>query len=137
MKQRNGFTMMDLLVVIGMISLLAVFLVPSLLGAQDRAKEIAVKGVMHSVQLAVESYEMENLTYPLDNNVPLESFCNNYLMAGGYVASVPKNPFTGQGYRDADVAGKVIYNYDNATGKYTLTGYNRGGTKVIQELTNM
>ncbi len=137
MKQRNGFTMMELLVVIGIISLLAVFLVPSLLGAKDRAKEVAVKGVMHSVQLAVEAYEMENLTYPLDNNVPLESLCNNYLMAGGYVASVPRNPFTGQVYQDADVAGKVIYNYDNATGKYTLTGYNRDGTKVIQELANM
>ena len=133
----NAFTMIELLVVIGIISLLAVFLVPNLLGVRDRAKEVAVKAVMHSVQLAVEAYEMENLTYPLDQNVPLESFCNNYLMAGGYVASVPKNPFTGQEYTDADVAGKIIYSYDDTSGKYTLTGYNRSGIKKIQELTNM
>ena len=135
--RRNGFTMIELLVVIGIISLLAVFLVPNLLGARDRAKEVAVKGVMHSLQLAIEAYEMENLTYPLDQNVPLESFCNNYLMAGGYVASVPKNPFSGQEYTDADVAGKIIYSYDDTSGKYTLTGYNRSGIKKIQELTNM
>ncbi len=135
--KRNGFTMIELLVVIGIIALLAVFLVPNLLGAKDRAKETAVKGVMHSLQLAIEAYELENLTYPLDNNVPVESLCNNYLMAGGYIASVPKNPFTGQEYKDADVAGKIIYDYDNASGKYTLTGYNRSGTKIIQQLTNM
>ena len=135
--KRKGFTMIEILVVIGIIALLAVFLVPTLLGAKDRAKETAVKGVMHSVQLALEAYEMENLTYQLDQNVPLESLCNNYLMAGGYMASVPKNPFTGQEYKDADVAGKIIYSYDSAGGKYTLKGYNRSGTKVIHELTNM
>ncbi|MEE8638088.1 MAG: hypothetical protein V3T21_03485, partial [Candidatus Margulisiibacteriota bacterium] len=103
----------------------------------DRAKEVAVKAVMHSVQLAIEGYEMENLTYPIDNNVPLESLCNNYLMVGGYMASVPKNPFTGQEYKDMDVAGKVIYSYDDTSGKYTLTGYNRSGSRKIQELSNM
>jgi len=135
--KRNGFTMIELLVVIAIIGLLVVFLVPNLLGARDRAKEAAVKGVMHSVQLAIESYEMENLTYPIDNNVPLESLCKNYLMVGGYIASVPKNPFTGQEYKDADAAGKIIYNYDDTTGKYTLIGYNRPGTKKILELSNM
>ena len=135
--KRKGFTMIELLVVIGIIALLAVFLVPNLLGAKDRAKEAAVKGVMHSVQLAIEAYEMENLTYPIDQNVPLESLCRNYLMAGGYVASIPKNPFTGKEYKDADAAGKIIYSYDNATGKYTLTGYNRSGNRRIHELTNM
>lgn len=134
---RKGFTMIELLVVIGIIALLAVFLVPNLLGAKDRAKETAVKGVMHSIQLAIEAYEMENQTYPIDNNIGLESLCNNYLMAGGYIVSVPKNPFTGKEYKDADAAGKVIYNYDDASGKYTLTGYNRTGMKKIQELSNM
>ncbi|MBU0672553.1 MAG: type II secretion system GspH family protein, partial [Candidatus Margulisbacteria bacterium] len=131
------FTIMEILVVIGIISLLAVFLVPNLLGAKDRAKETAVKGVMHSVQLAIEAYEMENQIYPVDNNLPLESLCKNYLMAGVYVAAVPKNPFTGQQYKDSDAAGRIIYNYDAATGKYTMTGYNRSGTKKIQELSNM
>lgn len=137
MRTRKGFTLMELLVVIGIIAILAVFLVPNLLGAKDRAKETAVKGVMHSVQLAVEAYEMENLTYPLDNNVPLESLSKNYLMAGGYMASVPKNPFTGQEYKDGDTAGKIIYNYDDASGKYTIIGYGRNGTRKIQELSNL
>jgi len=135
--KRKGFTMVELLVVIGIIALLAVFLVPNLLGAKDRAKEAAVKGVMHSIQLAVEAYDMENLTYPLEDSVPLESLCKNYLMAGGYVASVPKNPFTGQEYKDADASGKIVYGYDEASGKYTLVGYGRDGRRKVQELTNL
>ena len=135
--KKKAFTMIELLVVIGIIGLLAVFLVPNLLGARDRAKETAVKGVMHSVQLALEAYEMENYVYPMATNTGLASLCKNYLMAGGYVAEVPKNPFTGKAYVDADKAGKVVYNFDNAKGTYTLTGYNRTGLKKIQELTNL
>jgi general secretion pathway protein G len=137
MMRRNGFTMIELLVVIGIIGVLAVFLVPNLMGARDRAKEAAVKGVMHSVQIAIEAYEMENNTYPLEASIALESLCKNYLMAGGYIASVPKNPFTGKEYTDADAAGKIVYSHDNVNLKYTLTGYNRTGIKKIQELSNM
>jgi len=134
---QNGFTLIEILVVIGIIGLLSVFLVPNLLGARDRAKEAAVKGVMHSVQLAVEAYQMENEVYPMGTNVPMESLAKNYLTVGGYLASVPKNPFTGKEYTDADITGKIIYNYNDATGSYTLTGYKRNGTAKILELTNM
>ncbi|PIS30483.1 hypothetical protein COT42_02860 [Candidatus Saganbacteria bacterium CG08_land_8_20_14_0_20_45_16] len=137
MKKRPGFTMIELLVVIGIIGLLAVFLTPKLLGAKDRAKETAVKAVMHSMQLAVEAYAMENETYPLDTNVPLESLATNYLMPGGYLASIPMNPFTGKEYKDADRAGRIIYDYDDATGKFTIMGYNRTGLKKILELSNL
>ncbi|NQT30647.1 MAG: prepilin-type N-terminal cleavage/methylation domain-containing protein [Candidatus Saganbacteria bacterium] len=137
MKRRSGFTIMELLVVIGIIGVLLVFLVPSLMHARDSAKQAAVKGIMHSIQLGLEAYEMENLTYPLDNNLALFSLCTNYLMPGGYVATVPTNPYTGQDYTDADVAGKIIYDYDDGTGIYTLTGYDRSGTRQIQQLTNM
>lgn len=136
-KMRNGFTLVEILVVIGIIGLLAVFLVPNLLGARDKAKEAAVKGVMHSVQLAIEAYQMENEVYPVGSNIPLESLCKNYLMVGGYIASVPKNPFTGKGYSDSDAAGKIVYSYNDATGVYTLTGYKRNGFGKILELSNL
>ena len=134
---KKGFTLMEILVVIGIIGLLAVFLVPNLLGARDRAKETAVKAVMHSVQLAVEAYQMENEVYPLGTNIPLESLCKNYLIGGGYIAVVPKNPFTGLEYTDADLMGKIMYSYNDTTGAYTLTGYKRNGTTKIIDLSNM
>jgi len=135
--KRSGFTLIELLVVIGIIGLLSVFLVPNLLSARDRAKETAVKAIMHSVQLAVEAYEMENFIYPLANKATLKSFATNYLLPGGYMATVPKNPFTGQEYKDADLAGKIVYDYNDTTGQYIVTGYNRTGIRKILELTNL
>ena len=136
-KSKNGFTLIEILIVISIIGLLSVFLVPNLLGARDKAKEAAVKSVMRNVQLAIEAYQMENEVFPLGSNITIASLAKNYLMDGGYLAGVPKNPFTGQEYTDADVAGKIVYSYDDASGKYALTGYKRNGSSKILELTNM
>lgn len=135
--KNKGFTLIEILVVIGIIGLLIVFLVPNLLGAQDRAKEASVKAVMHSVQLAVEAYNMENNTYPVGNNLTVKNLCEHYLMVGGYIASVPKNPFTGQEYQEGDLSGKIVYDYNTVSGKYTLIGYKRNGISKILELSNM
>jgi len=135
--KKKGFTLIEILVVIGIIGLLAVFLVPNLLGAQDRAKEAAVKAVMHSLQLAVEAYNLENESYPVARGAGVENLCRNYLLIGGYLTAVPKNPFTGKEYKDADVAGKIIYDYNDVEGRYTLTGYKRNGISKILELSNM
>lgn len=137
MKGNKGFTLIEILVVIGIIGLLAVFLVPNIFGAQDRAKEVAVKSVMHSVQLAVEAYNLENTTFPVGKNIPVNSLCVNYLMPGGYIAKVPSNPYTGKEYKDSDSSGKIIYTYNEIENKYTLEGYKRNGFSKILELSNM
>ncbi len=136
MKIRKAFTLIEVLVVIAIIGILITFLAPRLLNFQDRGRELAVKAVMHSLQLAIESYNMENETYPVAQNLGVKSLCENYLMAGNYIGAVPQNPFTGAEYTDADTAGKIIYNFDQASGKYTLTGYKRDGTSKLLELTN-
>jgi len=129
--------MVEILVVIAIIGLLMAFLVPNLFGAQDRAKETAVKAVMHSVQLGVEAYNMENGSYPIAHNVTLKNLCDNYLVPASYLASIPKNPYTGVEYKDSDAAGKIIYDYNDLAGKYTITGYKRNGIIKIMELSNM
>ena len=53
------------------------------------------------------------------------------------MASVPKNPLTGQEYKDSDKAGKIIYKFDDAKNTYTLTAYGRSGFSRILELTNL
>jgi len=135
--KRRAFTLIEILVVITIIGILIAFLAPRLMNFQDRGRETAVKAVMHSVGLAVESYNMENQTYPVGINILLKSLCENYLMAGSYIPSVPQNPFTGKEYADSDTAGKIVYSYDGATGRYTITGYKRDGVTKLMELSNM
>ncbi len=134
--RQAGFSLIELLIVMSIIALLIGFLAPRLLGMQDRGKETAVRSTMHSIQLALEAYNMENETYPVVKNLDLESLCTNYLSAGSYVPGVPKNPFTGKTYTAKDSAGKIIYSFDDASGKYTLIGYKRDGKTKIMELSN-
>ena len=133
---KNGFTLIELLVVIAIISIIAAFMMPNFLGVQDRAKEAGVKAVMHSIQLAVESYNMENEAYPMGSNIPMRELIDNYLSQGGYVTAIPKNPFTGKEYTASDKAGKIIYVYDDSTASYKLVGYKRNGFSKILELSN-
>jgi len=134
---QKGFTLIEILVVLGILALLVSFTVPYLMGIRDKAKEAAVKSVMHSVQLAIEAYHMENNVYPMAQNTTLRRLCEDYLMVGGFLATVPKNPFTNQEYKESDVAGKIMYNYNDINATYTLTGYKRNGTSKLLELTNM
>jgi type II secretion system protein G len=134
---KNGFTLIELLVVIAIISIIAAFMVPNFVGVQDRAKEVGVKSVMHSIQLAIEAYNMENEAYPMGSNLTIRDLIDNYLTQGGYVTSIPKNPFTGADYQSGDKAGKITYEYDDSKGAYKLIGYKRNGFSKLLEIGNM
>ncbi len=137
MKNKKGFTLIEILIVIGIIGLLAVFLMPSFVGVQDKAKDAAVKKNAEKVQLSVESYNLENETHPIATNISLKTLFDDYLSTGGYMTTIPKNPYTGKAYEDADSAGKIVYNFDSTTNTYTIKGYKRNGSTKIIELTNM
>ena len=132
----SAFTLIELLVVISIIGILAAFIVPNVMGAQDKAKEAAVKAVAHTVQLAVEAYHLENSVYPLSSTISLRSLIDNYLTAGGYMVTIPKNPFTGTEYSVDDHAGQITYSYDDASNKYLITAFKRNGATQILQLSN-
>lgn len=133
----KAFTLIELLVVIAIISIIAAFMMPNFVGVQDRGKEAGVKMIMHSIQLAVEAYNMENEAYPMGTNISLRELINNYLLQGSYATSIPKNPFTGKEYTESDKAGKIVYIYDDSNGSYKLIGYKRNGSSKLLELSNM
>ena len=134
---KKGFTLIEMLVVIGIIALLMAFLVPTFVTVQDRAKETGVKSVVNQVRLSIESYNLENDTFPVAVSTPLKTLFESYLSVGGYMTKLPKNPFTGKAYSDADTSGKIIYDYDLSKNKYVITGYKKDGTTKLLELTNL
>ncbi len=133
---RRGFTIIELLIVMSVISILIAFLLPTFSKVQERSKEMAVKSIAHNVKVAVESYNMVNETYPIASNISLRNLYENYLIVADVANSIPKNPFTGKEYQDSDVSGKIVYNYDMASNKYEIIAYNKTGEKVILKLTN-
>jgi prepilin-type N-terminal cleavage/methylation domain-containing protein len=63
---KSGFTLIELLIVVAIIAILAAIAVPNFLEAQVRSKVSRVKADMRSLNVACESYMVDNNAYPLD-----------------------------------------------------------------------
>jgi len=62
---KKGFTLIELLIVVAIIAILAAIAVPNFLEAQVRAKVSRVKNDQRSLATALETYYVDNNTYPL------------------------------------------------------------------------
>ena len=118
LKER-GFTLIELLVVITIIGILAAIALPNYIKAKDKAKEAEVKSNVHTIQVAIERYEVDQKRYPSfllggdaegwhrwhemndETNPPVNAPSNNLvqdvLVQYGYIASYPRNPFVDDG----------------------------------------
>jgi prepilin-type N-terminal cleavage/methylation domain-containing protein len=64
MSKLKGFTLIELLIVVAIIAILAAIAVPNFLEAQIRSKVSRIKADQRSVATALESYYVDNNTYP-------------------------------------------------------------------------
>jgi prepilin-type N-terminal cleavage/methylation domain-containing protein len=90
---RQGFTLIELMIVVVIIGLLAAIAIPNFTRMTNRARESRVKVNMHAMQLAAEDFGLLSAgRYPddasdtADNGQTLEQ-----LIPGG---AFPENPFT-------------------------------------------
>ncbi|MCC7197727.1 type II secretion system protein [Candidatus Peregrinibacteria bacterium] len=60
----KGFTLIELLIVITIIGILAVALLPSVLGAPARARDAARKADLNNIIAGLETYNSDNQDYP-------------------------------------------------------------------------
>src|SRR3954463_10837693 len=66
MKQRSraGFTLVEMLVVIGIIVLLVGILLPTIMSARRNAEKNAVRMELHTIALALDAYKADFGDYP-------------------------------------------------------------------------
>ena len=59
-RNSHGFTLIELMIVVVIIGILAAIAIPNFAALQSRAKEGSTKSNMHTFQLAVEDYGVQN-----------------------------------------------------------------------------
>jgi type IV pilus assembly protein PilA len=64
LKSKKGFTLIELMIVIGIIGILAGIVMPKINGMQQKAKNTAIASLASSIRTSLEIYYAENSGYP-------------------------------------------------------------------------
>lgn len=99
MKQQ-GFTLIEIIVVVVIIGILASFVAPKFMGKTDTARIVKAKADINALEGALKMYKLDNYTYPttdqgLDALVdqPTGDPVPSNWQKGGYVSKLQKDPW--------------------------------------------
>jgi general secretion pathway protein G len=118
-SNQDGFTLIEIMVVILILGLLATIVVQSLRGATDKAKRVKAQADISEIKTGLDRYYLDAGSYPTSdqglgalvaapqtgNNVPA-----NY-EAGGYLQSVPKDPWGNNYFYQSDGNSYVLKSF--------------------------
>ena len=63
-EPKNGFTLIEIMLVIVIIGIIVGIAVPKITGKVGKANDVAAKASLKAIEAAVQSYEMDNLQLP-------------------------------------------------------------------------
>ena len=81
-KKQDGFTLIEIMVVLIIIAIMASFVVPSVINRPDQARFTKVKNDILTIESALDLYKLDNGTYPSNDKgleVLIEDADNLYL----------------------------------------------------------
>lgn len=100
MKKQQGFTFIEIMVVMVIIGILATLVVPKLLTRPDQARLLKVKQDILAIENALALYELDNGFYPSTEqglgalvHEPTTDPLPPHWQRGGYLPSLPYDPW--------------------------------------------
>ena len=85
MKRRNGFTLIELIVVLAIVALLVSLVAPRYVRSVDNAREASLRTSLSAMRDAIDKFAADKGRYPAS----LEA-----LVQAGYLRKVPEDPIT-------------------------------------------
>lgn len=97
LKSEKGFSLIELLIVIGILTIIAIIIIPRFSTSSEEAKKATDAANVKLLQSAVERYHFDKGTYPVDgDDLPTgdtpESIKQELLLTGKYISDKAKNP---------------------------------------------
>jgi len=99
-QKRNGFTLVELMVVIFILGLLTTIVVINVMPSQDRAMVEKARADIATLGQALEMYRLDNLSYPGSSDglqaliaPPASLATTGRYRQGGYIKKLPDDPW--------------------------------------------
>ncbi|MGC1677277.1 MAG: type II secretion system major pseudopilin GspG [Candidatus Binataceae bacterium] len=129
LRNQDGFTLIEIMVVIMIIGLLALMVVPRLRGVADRAKTTKAQADIQELKQALDRYYLDNGSYPTTDQglnalvTPPSTGrqASNYEQ-GGYIEKLPADPWGNQ------------YFYQSDGNTYALKSFGPDGTQSADDI---
>jgi len=117
---QSGFSLIELVIVVAIMGLLGMVAVPSFTAIQNKTKNTTFKSTAHTIEMALETYVLDNSDYPPGENINAAALSET-LIEAGLMSTPPTNPFTGNAVAASDTKG--VLDYSQTTTGYTLVVY--------------
>jgi general secretion pathway protein G len=123
----RGFTLIELMVVIVILSILAVYVAPKIMGRPDQAKQVKATVDIQSIETALRLYRLDNGFYPTTEQglealvaAPATGRIPKNWREGGYLerGRVPKDPW----------GNEYVYLSPGVHGEYDIISYGADGS---------
>jgi general secretion pathway protein G len=97
---RNGFTLIEVMVVVVILAILAALIVPKIMGRPDEARAVAARQDIATIVQALRLYRLDNTRYPTSEQGlgalvtrPTVAPVPANWKSGGYLERLPKDPW--------------------------------------------